>query len=123
MLTSSKRRAVFAALAAAGALSIAGVGAGPSTAERTAQSAGAVKVNMGDNFFAPIKAKVPVGGKVRWTNGGKVDHNVTFGSGGFASGNVAPGQGVARRFKRAGKFPYSCTLHAAMRGSVKVIAP
>ena len=122
MHVSTKRRALFAALAAAGALSIAGVGAGPSPAERTAQSAGAVNVTMGDNFFAPAKAKVKVGGKVRWTNGGKVDHNVTIGSG-FASGNLAPGQGVARRFKRTGKFPYSCTLHAAMRGSVKVIAP
>jgi len=116
--TTRKRLGGAAALGAVIALAIGGAS---SPADPSAGAAAAVKVSMGDNFFKPAKAKVRVGGKVRWTNNGQVQHNVTFGSGGFSSGNLAPGEGVARKFKRAGKFGYVCTLHAGMNGKVKVI--
>jgi plastocyanin len=108
-----------ALLVALVALSLGGVASSP--AHKGAHAAAAVKVSMGDNFFKPGKAKVRVGGKVRWTNNGQTQHNVTFGSGGFSSGNLAPGEGVARRFKRAGRFSYVCTLHTGMKGTVKVV--
>jgi plastocyanin len=104
------------ATAALVALAVAGA---PSSADPTATASAPVKVSAGDNFFAPVKAKVAVGGKVKWTNTGKVDHNVTF-KGGFASGNFGPGGTAIRKFNKAGKFPYSCTLHAGMTGKVKV---
>jgi len=110
------------ALSAAGltALALAGP-TGNAGGDPQAQAAAAVKVSMGDNFFAPVKAKVARGGKVKWRNNGKVAHNVTFPNG-FASGNVKPGESTGRKFTRAGRFPYTCTIHPGMNGKVKVIA-
>ena len=106
-------------LATGAALALAGVSAGGSSADPTATAAAPVKVGAGDNFFNPVKAKVAVGGKVKWTNIGKVDHNVSFGSN--TSDNFGPGESYVKKFKRAGKFPYVCTLHAGMSGKVKVL--
>ena len=111
----------MAALSAAGlvALALAGPTANAG-GDPQAQAAAVAKVSMGDNFFSPVKAKVAPGGKVKWTNDGKVTHNVTFPNG-FASGNIAPGETTVKKFTRAGKFPYSCTIHAGMTGKVKVL--
>lgn len=119
-LLGGTRRRLGGAAALAALIAVA-VGGGPSSADPRAEAAGATKVSMGDNFFKPGKAKVRVGGKVRWTNNGQNPHNVTLAKGGFASGNLAPGEGVARKFKRAGKFPYVCTIHSGMQGKVKVV--
>jgi plastocyanin len=114
-----RRRRVLAlgACAAIGALAIA-VAPGGVAADPQAHAAGAVKVSIGDNFFSPVKARVSPGGKVKWTNNGKVTHNVTFG--GSSSGNLAPGATFVKKFNRAGKFSYTCTIHPGMTGKVKV---
>jgi len=106
-------------VAALGALAIAVPG--NVAADPQAQTAAVKKVSMGDNFFSPVKAVIAPGDKVKWTNNGKVTHNVTFPNG-FASGNLAPGASVVKKFTRAGKFPYSCTIHPGMDGKVKVVA-
>jgi plastocyanin len=116
-----KARVTHSILAVVAALAVAGITAASGSGDPVAQAAAPVKVSMGDNFFSPVKAKVAPGGKVKWTNNGKVTHNVTF-PGGFASGNLAPGESTVRKFNRAGKFPYSCTIHAGMNGKVKVVA-
>jgi plastocyanin len=113
------------ALAASGACAAIGVLAmavtpGSVAADPHAQAAAAVKVSIGDNFFSPAKARVSPGGKVKWTNDGKVEHNVTFK--GATSGNLGPGESFVKKFNRAGKFPYSCTIHPGMTGKVKVVA-
>ena len=107
------------ACAAIAAVAVA-VAPGGVAADPQAQAAGAVKVSIGDNFFSPVKAKVLPGGKVKWTNKGKATHNVTFG--GSSSGNIRPGQSFVKRFNRAGKFLYTCTIHPGMTGKVKVVA-
>jgi plastocyanin len=120
--TRPKRRSRLVALGACavvGALATA-VAPGGVAADPQAQAAGAVKVSIGDNFFSPVKARVGPGGKVKWTNDGKVTHNVTFGGG--SSGNLGPGETFVKKFNRAGKFPYSCTIHPGMTGKVKVVA-
>lgn len=113
----------LALLVTGAVVSIAVFGAGSSPAEPTAAAAAPVKVTMGDDFFNPVKAKVAAGGKVSWTNGGQNPHNVTFGSGGFRSGDLGPGQGVTRKFTRAGKLSYSCTIHPGMKGTLNVVRP
>lgn len=113
-----RKRKTLAALATGAALVIAGGVAGGSSADPTATAAAVKKVSAGDNFFSPTKATIAVGDKVKWTNIGKVDHNVTFGTSG--SGNFGSGETYVRKFNRAGKFPYTCTLHAGMSGKVKV---
>jgi plastocyanin len=113
----TRRLPVLGACAAIGVLAIA-VAPGKVAADPQAHASGAVKVSIGDNFFSPVKATVTPGGKVKWTNDGKVDHNVTFKGG--TSGNLAPGETFVKKFNRAGKFPYSCTIHPGMTGKVKV---
>jgi plastocyanin len=94
------------------------VAPGGVAADPHAQAAAKVKVSIGDNFFSPVKARVSPSGKVKWTNDGKVEHNVTFK--GVSSGNLGPGESFVKKFNRAGKFPYSCTIHPGMNGKVKV---
>ena len=111
--------AATGACVAIGVLAVA-VAPGGAAADPQAQAAGAAKVNIGDNFFSPVKARVGPGGKVKWTNNGNVKHNVTFR--GSSSGNLRPGESFVKKFNRAGKFPYSCTIHPGMAGKVRVVA-
>ncbi len=115
-----KVKASVLGVAAIGVMALIGANS-TAGADPQAQAAVVKKVSMGDNFFSPVKARVAPGDKVKWTNNGKVNHNVTFPNG-FASGNLAPGESTVRKFNRAGKFPYSCTLHPGMNGKVKVVA-
>ena len=108
--------AVLAA-AAIGVLAVA-VAPGGVAADPHAQAAAAVKVSVGDNFFAPVKARVNRLNKVRWTNNGQVEHNVSFKDG--YSRNLGPGESVVKKFNRVGKFPYSCAIHPEMTGKVRV---
>jgi plastocyanin len=113
-----KVKASLLAVAALGVTAL--IGPSSTGADPQAQTAAVVKVSVGDNFFSPTKARVSTGDKVKWKNNGKVDHNVTFSGGGFRSGNFGPGESVKATFNRAGKFAYTCTLHAGMNGKVKV---
>jgi plastocyanin len=122
-VSATRPRRTRRALAATGLCATIGVLAvavapGGVAADPHAQAAAAVKVSIGDNFFSPAKANVAPGGKVKWTNNGKVDHNVTFK--GNSSGNLGPGEIFVKKFTRAGKFPYTCTIHPGMSGKVKV---
>ena len=115
------RRALAASSACAAiAVLAAAVAPGGVAADPQAQAAAAAKVSIGDNFFSPTKARIAPGGKVKWTNNGKVQHNVTFQR--SSSGNLGPGETFVKKFSRAGKFLYSCTIHPGMTGKVKVVA-
>jgi plastocyanin len=116
----ARRSAILIGAAAVGVLAVA-VAPGGVAADPHAQAAAAVKeVSIGDNFFSPVKVRVRRLHKVRWTNNGQVEHNVTF-PGGY-SRNVGPGGSVVKKFNGA-KFPipYSCTIHPGMTGKVKVL--
>src|SRR5262245_30890755 len=115
----ARRSAILIGAAAVGVLAVA-VAPGGVAADPQAHAAGAVKVSVGDNFFAPAKVHTRRACcKVQWTNNGKVEHNVTFPNG-FQSGNFGPGESVFKKFKRIGKFRYSCTIHPEMTGKVTV---
>jgi plastocyanin len=117
MTRTRKPLAVLGACTAIGVFAMA-LTPGGVAADPHAQAAAAAKVSIGDNFFSPTKATVGPGGKVKWTNDGKVEHNITFN--GASSGNLRPGESFVKKFNRAGKFPYTCTIHPGMTGKVKV---
>ena len=120
MVAMKRTRRALAALCASAAIAVLAVALTPGgvAADPQAQAAAAAKVSIRDNFFSPAKASVSPGGKVKWTNNGKVQHNVTFQ--GASSGNLGPGESFVKKFTRAGKFPYTCTIHPGMNGKVKV---
>ena len=63
---------------------------------------------------------VAAGGSVTWTNRDAEAHNVVASDGSFVSPLVDPGQTYTRTFPSAGSFPYLCSLHAGMAGTVTV---
>ena len=97
-----------AALAALGAAIVTGGASGSAKAP--------IAVSAKDDFFEPTKVKIGQGEKVRWTNEGNQDHTVKLK--GEKNKVFAPGESVAIRFKKTGKFQYHCTLHSGMTGTV-----
>jgi plastocyanin len=67
--------------------------------------------------FRPDQLDVVTGDTVIWSNIDFVAHNVSGGS--FASGNFASGT-FSHTFDTAGTFPYLCTLHSGMAGTIRV---
>lgn len=72
--------------------------------------------------FSPATITIAQGASVTWQIVGNT-HNVTFGTnkptGGDAP-NATPGSTVTRTFATAGPYPYKCTLHSGMVGTVVV---
>ena len=68
--------------------------------------------------YAPNPISVGVGGSVTWAN--NASHTARANDGTWNSGNIAPGATFTRSFPTAGSFPYHCTLHPGMVGTVVV---
>lgn len=77
---------------------------------------------MGAETFSPTQVTIARTGSVTWNNTSGVVHNVTFDAATGAPANVPDhGSGSNQRtFSVAGTFPFQCTLHAGMTGSVAV---
>lgn len=71
--------------------------------------------------FSPQTLQVSAGETVTWVFG-SVAHNVTFAQTAAGRPSDIPGQNantsVARTFTASGTFPYVCTLHPGMSGTV-----
>lgn len=71
--------------------------------------------------YKPNDLQVPVGTTVVWTNDGGAAHTVTTDDGtSFDSGPIQPGKQFSRVMNTAGTFPYHCTFHPFMKGTVTV---
>nr|BAL59338.1 hypothetical protein HGMM_OP3C493 [Candidatus Acetothermum autotrophicum] len=83
---------------------------------------GTVSVSIVDFAFSPKTITVPVGTTVRWTNTGSAPHTVTSTSSprAFDSGTLNSGETFQHTFTTAGQFPYRCTIHPSMTGTVIV---
>jgi plastocyanin len=84
-----------------------------------------------DNAFEPNPISVSVGDTVTWTNDDTTVHTATSGTAedgptGMFGGTLeqlellAPSQSQSFTFEEAGEYPYYCTLHPSMVGSVSV---
>ena len=81
-----------------------------------------VQVNIVDFGFSPASITVVIGvnNTVVWTNTGAADHTVTSNNGAFASGVLAPGNSFKFNFTSPGTYPYHCSIHTFMMGTVTV---
>jgi len=74
--------------------------------------------------YSPQTLTVKAGTKVTWVNKDTVTHTVTsHGISLFDSGNLATGATFSYTFARAGTYPYYCTIHPWMKGTVVVTPP
>lgn len=70
--------------------------------------------------FNPSAITVSAGTTITWTNKDGVAHTVTSDTGLFDSGSLGSNETYSRTFSTAGTFPYHCTIHPFMKGSVIV---
>lgn len=76
-------------------------------------------VNMS---FSPANLTVSPGTTVTWTNNDAMTHTVTADDNSFNSGNMATGSKFSKAFAAAGTYPYHCSIHAGMTGTITVKA-
>ncbi|MGI0048471.1 MAG: cupredoxin domain-containing protein [Nitrososphaera sp.] len=105
-------------------------GAGNGTAAAPASGATKVSITQGaasktTNAYDPNPVQAKVGSKVTWTNDDSTPHTATSGkdskpNGTFDSSTLAQGKNFSFTFEEAGEYPYFCTLHPTMVGTVSV---
>jgi plastocyanin len=92
----------------------------PSPSNGTPVSIVAGSSTLTTTAYAPNPINIAVGGTVTWTNNDNTAHTSSGNNGGWDSGSIAPGGSFSRTFTAAGAFPYHCTIHPGMVGTVNV---
>jgi plastocyanin len=76
---------------------------------------------LGSNAYSPNPVTVASGTTVTWVNNDTIAHTSTSDSAGvFDTGTIAAGGRASFTFQSKGTFPYHCTFHRGMVGSVVV---
>jgi plastocyanin len=71
--------------------------------------------------YSPETIEVKAGQTVEWVNNDLTPHTVTSqGTGDLNSGSIDAGASWRHTFTQAGSFPYYCTFHPEMKGTVVV---
>ena len=73
-----------------------------------------------NNAFTPVTITVAVNTTVKWTNKDGIQHTVTSTTGLFDSGAIGNGGTYSHQFTVAGSYPYKCSFHSSMTGTVIV---
>ncbi len=86
------------------------------------QKTGGVKIEMKHHLFNPASIEIEKGTKVEWHNGDLAPHTVTSDPKGtiFDSGIILPTFHYSHTFDTPGTYPYHCTIHEGMKGTVIV---
>jgi plastocyanin len=85
--------------------------------------AGAALIDVSATFsaFDPPDLEVLAGDSVKWSNVSTRTHTVTADDGSsFSSPRLEPGDTFSHDFATLGVFPYHCTIHPSIRGTVAV---
>ncbi len=86
----------------------------------TSNQSAANTVTIQNMAFNPSTLNVQVGTKVMWINKDSVTHHVVSDTGVFDSGDLATGQSYNYTFNQTGSFPYHCSIHPSMTGTIVV---
>jgi plastocyanin len=79
-------------------------------------------VSMSGSTFSPAAITVKVGTTVTWTNNDNVRHTVTSSNGAFtSSADLFFDDAYSFTFTSVGSYPYFCSVHPHMTGTVTVI--
>ena len=79
-----------------------------------------VRVSIVNFSFQSARLVVSAGTRVIWTNNDGTAHTVTSDKGIWSSSDLNPGTQFARVFAKVGTFPYHCSIHPFMHGTIVV---
>jgi plastocyanin len=77
-------------------------------------------ITMENMQFQPARLTVKAGDSVVWINKDLFPHTATSKPEAFDSGQIAAGASWTFRTATAGEFPYVCSLHPTMEGTLRV---
>jgi plastocyanin len=93
----------------------------PAPAQTHENPAGITQVTIRLVKFSPETIEIRTGQTVEWANDDLTPHTVTSqGAGDLNSGSIDAGASWHHTFTQAGSFPYYCTFHPDMKGTVVV---
>lgn len=70
--------------------------------------------------FSPAVLTVHRGERIVWVNRDLFPHTVTSPTKAFDSGSIAPSGSWSFTPRKAGSYPYGCTFHPVMKGTITV---
>ena len=116
------KRAWIAAFAVPVMIVVALLSAGSGAVKANPQQAPAKSVEIKiDNFsFAPGTITVAVGTTVTWINHDDIPHTAVSTDGVFKSKVMDTDEKFSYTFTKAGTFPYFCSIHPKMTGTIVV---
>lgn len=119
--TSRRAAVVFgaAAMLALGATACGGSGSGEDGGTGSDAGAGPT-VEVKQFAFTPAELTAAAGTTVTWTFEDSAQHDVVADDGSFSSPLLRDGQTYQFTFPQPGNFPYSCSVHPYMKGTVTV---
>jgi plastocyanin len=77
-------------------------------------------VTIDATAFAPANLTVNAGDTVVWVNKDPYAHTATSKTGGFDSDDIKSGKSWKFVAKKKGDYPYVCSIHPSMRGTLHV---
>jgi plastocyanin len=95
-------------------------GCGGSSTTATTAAGSAAQVIMTNRAYDPQEITVKVGDTVTWVNQDAPKHDVVADNGEFESSLFDKGQSFSYTFTKAGTYPYHCSIHPGMTGTVTV---
>jgi plastocyanin len=116
-----RSRSLIAALEAAAFISI--IGLMLAVPQLPSARAATWQVSIVGFAYQPAILEIAVGDTVAWTNNDGVAHTVTADDDSWDSGIIGAGGTYSRTFDSAGVYPYYCTLHPYMTGTLYVGVP
>jgi plastocyanin len=87
---------------------------------QTATFSSSATVTAQGSAFAPDKVDIAAGGTVTWNFADPFDHTVDFSGSGPENIPATNSKSVERKFPTAGTYPYNCSIHYGMSGTVVV---
>jgi plastocyanin len=88
----------------------------------TVTAAASTGVTIKNFKFTPGTSSVHVGDTITWTNQDIAPHTATAQDGSFDTGTINKNKSGSHTFTKAGTFPYICSIHPNMKGTVTVLA-
>jgi len=92
----------------------------------TSSTTSSAAVSINSMSFAPATITVSAGTTITWTNQDAIAHTVTSDTGLFNSGSISSsgyyggGGTYSYKFTTAGTYPYHCSIHPSMKGTIVV---